>query len=63
MLEMKSKFKVIPLHRYPLGVDASELEEVGDGERLPSVAKLARERMAAEMSDIAARREERKQYR
>ena len=30
---------------------------------MPSVAKLARERMAAEMSDIAARREERKQYR
>ena len=51
------------MHRYPLGVDASELEEVGDGEKLPSVAKLARERMAAEMSDIAARREERKQYR
>ena len=48
-------------NRYPLGVDASELES--DGEKLASVAKLARERMAAEMKDIAERREERKCYR
>ena len=47
-------------NRYPLGVDASELENDGDGEKLPSVANLARERMAAEMKDIAKRREERR---
>ena len=50
-------------NRYPLGVDASELETDGDGEKLASVAKLARERMAAEMKDIAKTREERKLYR
>ena len=49
--------------RYPLGVDAADLEADGDDEKLPTAAQLARKRAADEIKDIAELREERKRYR